>query len=325
MFFFFFFTHTCSFYQDRDQALHGHPLQTVHGKQINGKRGGIAKSAKAYGQRNIWWTRKHANARAQACECNELAIKHGANNTEQCHNVLNRNHTSLRLTPVYYDKIPSTQELLKFSFNSRVITAIKNNIKKHPHKYKAKWFDWKEFDEINKIQSEAIGLDSIRSYKLDENNNHAYLYWSDIQRDMSDKFKTFRASKCKGKKSRVTAKDRLDLLTIIFDIDEELHHTTDEEAPIKFETLIQDAKYLKTIKQRLNHRMTEKQIKDFINKEIIYLSKKQNGDETDSKEPDDAPCDADLIFELDDTEIGKDCKYVKYVCLQFFCQFLFHP
>ena len=308
-----------SFYQDRDQALHAHPLQILHGKKVNEKQGGISKSAKAYKQRDIWWTAKHANARAQACECNELAIKHGANNTEQAHNIVLKYAPSLKIQPVYENKIPSTQEMIKFALNMRVTKSIETNMKTYPEKYENSNFDYEEFDEINRIQSATMGLDPLRKFKLNEHNNHAYLWWKDVQRDLKDRFKDFDSNKCKSTKSRVKFVDYQSLLKIIFEIDEE--NWSNGEPFLNMEEIIKDEDQLKKIQKRLHYRITLPEIKSFIKKLIASLTMndedefkrfdEENDDIFDEDDDNKEISEADLRFEYDNTEIGKKDDYLK--------------
>lgn len=305
-------------YQERDDSLHSHPQQRHSSKKlINNKRGGIAKSHAAYKQRDIWWTQKHASARAQACECNELAIKHGANNTEQAHNIFLKYSSHFQKQPVYLHMIPTWQIAITFGLNLRVIKSIRRNMKKYPRKYQEHNFDHDEFANCQRIIYETLGLNPIRE-KLDD-FNHAYLYFDNIDRTQQKQFKGFNPSQCKGKKSRIKFIDHEKLIRILFEADTSNWNQGKPFADLH--QLMNDEKYINNIRKKLKYRMDANEIKRFIKRELLDSHEFDDNKTDDNKNDDDDKTDdlslSDRTFETYGSIIGKkiDVKYV--ICIYF--------
>ncbi len=243
-------------YQEHNESRHAHPKQRHrNGKLYNNKRGGIARSAKAYKQRDIPWTRKYQTAVRAAQDWLQRG-QHGSNLTETGHANTGHIFPYLSHRRVHIDYIPSTQLMIKNALNDRKTKYLIKDKRNNPEKYSD--VATAHLAKIEAYNKDTRGIDAIRD-GLDD-YNHGILYYPHIDRTQEYHLQGFDETKCYSRVSKKQIDNHEKLLYTVYTSKKTFYGDFSDPSQIT-----EDLDILLYLQEETNYTLTTKEIRQIIN------------------------------------------------------------
>ena len=223
----------------------------------------------------------------------------GGNTNETMHSWIKDTFNWMKKQLMGLNRVPGYQQIKKISYNFMKSSKWMNN-ENIIHHYGD--FNHELNDKLYYLISKFISLDSLREKLLDNFDGCGLLYFPDTEKIRSRLFNDFNSDECIDQKSWMKSKDYDKLIDLVNEY--ELSQKDNTANNIWSELLQNDALlnvWLKTLK----HRVTKKQIENFVNG---YWRDDVTDDEYDSYDStDDEDVDALLNgLDKDDSKMNND-------------------